>query len=201
MNLSDAFPVDSDEWNDLASFLFGAYTTYATRPWLWVVFPPPRFSACLIGIVSQESAFNSSASGDAGASIGMAQFNDANVSILGADYSDGSWRYDPMSSGKAAALYMSTWLLTNPVAWVALCPGLGYPMVRYSWTHGISHGTEAISGGVAQVLDADDDAISEQRGLVAFMTWSAILWAPLMIAAFVLAMRRKRGLRKGRGRR
>lgn len=178
---SPSWPSTASRWYAALLLTLGAIVAWATCPRLWPMGP---FGAArrVWAIAAQESGFNPDASGDAGASIGILQYNDAK-----ADWYGEGWRSSPFLSGFAFRKY---WLDAPwPWLWRIWLPGVGVYWVRYAWVKGYAGDPPSLADVRAW------QAASDPRSIGGYLA-GAIVTLPLTVATIYLVLRAIR--RKGR---
>lgn len=184
-------PANALQARNLLCFLLGCLASWALHPGVWLAFGPLRWLAFMGATASVESGYEAAIAGDSGASVGMAQFNAANVRsglITDAD------RRSPWRSGLATGRYVQAAIfgsaqygIAGDWRWlpVLAIPGLGWAYLRQLWTHGPG-GLRAADAGVRTVvwhaLVAENErkrglpAVLTFRGLSLGLVWAARTW-------------------------
>ena len=182
-------PQSSSQWWALAQFEAGGFLGWVTHPILWVVAGPFRWASLLAMTAAQEAGYNATASGDGGASVGIAQFNvNSWPELTGRDLAD---RESPFLSGYYSARYVHVALLTSWSWFAVALPFIGPAFLRFMWTHGVS-----ASSAEKAWSEAYDAYSIEGRASGAWWTFRALSIVPAVLAtgaAYALGKRMARG--------
>lgn len=176
------YPSNREQCSNALWLAYGLVIGWITHPGIWPVYwTPIRWVAFQLAQASQEGLWTADIGGDAGASVGILQFNVANVR---AGLVTDAERRDPLRSGVAAARLVSASIwggrgLDGDRRWLfwLVLPFLGWPYLRHLWTHGAG-GLDS-DGGVVAVVG---HALSEtERGLPAVLVLRGVSLVPLAV--------------------
>jgi hypothetical protein len=160
------------------AMLLGAVLGMVLTPGM-VLFPLSRMVRGLTVTARVESDWDPDASGDAGESIGLLQFNDVNADLLPWD----GWRTSPLWSGYAAVRYIDR-TVRGRAAWRLLAPDAdGLAAWRSLWVQ-----------GRVQLTPSGADAYPPGVGPLSLRSWAenrpAVFWTVgqyVILAACVAA--------------
>ena len=170
--IGEAWALTSGKWSSILLMLAGGMVGWLLNPSIWLVAGPVRWCALLLTRAAQESGYSAGAAGDGGASVGILQFNVANIDT----YGDGTstWRSSPFRSGLAAAEYVSDALSASWSWWSAIRkPWSGVAAFGHLWTHGLS--------GYASLDTAAAEADAETWTWPSAKLWTLVLVVPATV--------------------
>ena len=186
--LASAAGAAAGHLSTILPLVLGLLLGWLMNPILWLIASPPRWIAMVLARAAQESGYSASVGGDGGASVGILQFNVANIGVYGDEDASPDWRTSPYASGRAAADYVADALTTSWRWWILRVPVLGPVALGHLWTHGLS--------GYGSLDEAGAEAAAEGRYGGAMRFWAAVIVAPWLlfvaVVAFAAAWRRRR---------
>ena len=178
-----------------AKFVVGGLVGWVLSPSLWSILPG-RWISLLLATARAESNFIENASGDDGASVGVAQFKADTWLAVSPDGYGSSARTDPYASGRKAAGMVATAFEENPLVWwvaLTLLPGPWYmrALWRGGWGDSTSRSWSKVGELVTETKTAETGEGTQQTGM---WYWGSRLFTlpldVLVILGFAAAIRR-----------